>query len=189
MKSIYLFLFSLFVFSTTTIIAQREVAGKTFDGKMVTSKGMIYFNGAGLREKYGFDLYVSALYLKNQTVDGPKVVHRDEPMAISIILISDKVTRDRFVESVEKGFKKSMNGDVSSLRSKIDEFKGFFKDAFELDDKIDIIYLPGVGTQVKKNGKIIGTMKGLEFKKALFGIWFGSNPADKSLKEDMLGKL
>ncbi|MCB0478882.1 MAG: chalcone isomerase family protein [Crocinitomicaceae bacterium] len=189
MKTFYLFILTFLFVGVSETWGQRTVAGKTFDGKMVTSKGMIYFNGAGLREKYGFDLYVSALYLKNQTVEGPKVIHRDEAMAISIILVSNKVTRDRFVESVEKGFKKSMNGDVSSLRSKIDDFKAYFSDAFNIDDKIDIIYLPGVGTQVKKNGKIIGTMEGLEFKKALFGIWFGTNPADANLKEAMLGKL
>lgn len=189
MKLLYIFITVLFLTPSFQANAQRTVAGETFDAKMVTSKGLIYFNGAGLREKYGFDLYVSALYLKNLTVEGPKVVHRDEPMAVSIKLVSNKVTRDRFVESVEKGFKKSMNGDVSSLRSKIDAFKASFNSSFEKGDKIDLIYLPGTGTQVKKNGKILGTTEGLEFKKALFGIWFGSNPADKGLKEDMLGKL
>lgn len=189
MKLIYLFIFSLFFSFSSEALAQRTVAGETFDAKMVTSKGLIYFNGAGLREKYGIDLYVSALYLKNQTVEGPKVVHRDEAMAVSIKLVSNKVTRDRFVESVEKGFKKSMNGDVSALRDKIDAFKAQFSDAFKEGDKIDLIYLPDIGTQIKKNGKLLGTTKGLDFKKALFGIWFGSNPADKGLKDDMLGKL
>ncbi|MDG1690515.1 MAG: chalcone isomerase family protein, partial [Flavobacteriales bacterium] len=28
---------------------------------------------------------------------------------------------------------------------------------------------------------------GLEFKQALFGIWLGGNPADDSLKDEMLG--
>lgn len=180
---------ALFLTTSFHVNAQRTVAGETFDAKMVTSKGLIYFNGAGLREKFGFDLYVSALYLKNLTVEGPKVVHRDEPMAVSIKLISNKVTRDKFVSSVEKGFKKSMNGNVAPLRPEIDAFMASFSDAFKLGDKIDLVYLPGTGTQVKKNGKILGTTKGIEFKKALFGIWFGSNPADEGLKNDMLGKL
>jgi hypothetical protein len=38
-----------------------------------------------------------------------------------------------------------------------------------------------------KNGKMLGTIEGLEFKKALFGIWLGNNPADKDLKAGMLG--
>ncbi|MEA3471658.1 MAG: chalcone isomerase family protein [Thermodesulfobacteriota bacterium] len=30
--------------------------------------------------------------------------------------------------------------------------------------------------------------KGLEFKKALFGIWLGDKPAQRSLKKEMLGR-
>ena len=38
-----------------------------------------------------------------------------------------------------------------------------------------------------KDGKELGTIKGMEFKKALFGIWLGKKPADDDLKENMLG--
>ena len=33
-----------------------------------------------------------------------------------------------------------------------------------------------------------GTIEGLDFKKALFGIWLGNKPADDDLKAGMLGK-
>jgi hypothetical protein len=45
-----------------------------------------------------------------------------------------------------------------------------------------------VGTKIYKNSELKGTIPGLEFKKALFAIWLGSNPAQESLKNDMLGK-
>ena len=34
----------------------------------------------------------------------------------------------------------------------------------------------------------MGTIRGLDFKKALFAIWLGEKPADNSLKQGMLGK-
>jgi len=34
----------------------------------------------------------------------------------------------------------------------------------------------------------MGTVKGLDFKKALFAIWLGKKPADSGLKDGMLGK-
>jgi hypothetical protein len=36
-----------------------------------------------------------------------------------------------------------------------------------------------------KKGTII---QGVDFKKALFSIWLGDQPADKNLKKGMLGK-
>jgi len=51
----------------------------------------------------------------------------------------------------------------------------------------DITYQPGVGVVAFKDGKELGTIKGMEFKKALFGIWLGKKPADDDLKENMLG--
>jgi hypothetical protein len=189
MKNSILLIFVCTLFISSHSFAQRTVAGVSFTGKMVTSKGMIFFNGAGLREKYNIDLYVGALYLKNQTLEGPKVVYRDEPMAMSIVIVSKRVTRDKFTESVEAGFKKSAGNTIEKVRPGINKLKELLSDPFSIDDKIDLIYLPEIGTQIKVNGKLKGTIKGLEFKKALFGIWFGSNPVDKGLKDDMLGKL
>lgn len=41
---------------------------------------------------------------------------------------------------------------------------------------------------VYKNGTKKGSIDGLDFKKALFGIWLCNKPADEDLKEGMLGK-
>jgi len=48
--------------------------------------------------------------------------------------------------------------------------------------------VPGKGVEIYKNGQMISTIQGLEFKKALFGIWLCNKPAQESLKEAMLGK-
>lgn len=190
MKNILLLLTLTTLFYSNTNHAQaRTVAGVTFKDKIVTQKGIIYFNGAGLREKYTIDLYVSALYLKTQTIDGSKVVNNDEAMAISIEIISKRVTRDKFTESTKEGFKKSCGPTLGLVKDRVDKFMDLLSDSFSINDKIDLIYLPGIGTQVKKNGKLLGTIKGLDFKKALFGIWFGDKPADSGLKDDMLGRL
>ena len=55
-------------------------------------------------------------------------------------------------------------------------------------DVFDIVYVPGTGVESYKNGKLQSTIKGLDFKKALFGIWLSKKPADVNLKKAMLGK-
>ena len=152
----------------------------------MNGKTLIY-NGSGLREKYTFDLYVAALYLKRPSMDANKVINDDAEIMIDLQLVSNKVTREKFVETVKDGFKKASHG--KATKAEIDKFMGFFKGAFKDGDKIKIIYIPGKGTTAKKNGKVLGTVPGLAFKKAIFSIWLGTSPADKGLKKDMLGKV
>jgi len=38
-----------------------------------------------------------------------------------------------------------------------------------------------------KNGKLLSTTEGEDFKKALFGIWLGASPVDSGLKTAILG--
>ncbi|MGV3630787.1 MAG: chalcone isomerase family protein [Bacteroidota bacterium] len=143
-------------------------------------------NGGGLREKYWFDLYVAALYLKTKSTDASRIINKHEEMAIYIKLVSDKVTREKFIETVREGFANATAG--KATKEEIKKFTGFFTGEFKNGDKIYLEYIPEKGLQVEKNGKHIGTIEGLEFKKALFSIWLGSKTVDETLRDGMLGK-
>jgi hypothetical protein len=107
-------------------------------------------------------------------------------MAIHIKIVSSSVTRERFIESVNAGFATSKHGSAS--KEEIKKFVGFFSEPIKEGDKINLDYIPGKGVRVTKNGDVKGTVPGLDFKKALFGIWFGTPPVQESLKKEMLGK-
>jgi hypothetical protein len=96
------------------------------------------------------------------------------------------VTRERFKESVTEGFKKASSGKATADEQK--KFMSYLSEEFKDQDKIYLDYVPNVGTKIYKNSELKGTIPGLEFKKALFAIWLGSNPAQESLKNNMLGK-
>lgn len=188
MKQFGLVLFFLVGIGVHSSFAQkRTVAGITFPPKITVNEQNLIYNGSGLREKYTFDLYVAALYLPRPSMDANKVINDDAEVAIHIEIVSGKVTRDKFVETVKEGFGKASHGKATS--EQISEFMGFFKSEFKVGDKIHLEYAPGKGVEVVKNGTKIGTMKGLEFKKALFSIWLGTSPADKALKNGLLGKV
>lgn len=181
------FLISIICLSTH-FYAQNTVtiAGQQFFKSISVGNETLILNGGGLREKYWFDLYVATLYLKNKNSDGAKIIHKDDEMAFHIKLVSDKVTREKFLETVKEGFAKATAGKAS--KEEIKEFFSFFSDEFKNGDKIHLDYIPNKGLQVKKNGVVKGTIPGLEFKKALFSIWLGSNPPDENLKAGLLGK-
>jgi hypothetical protein len=63
-----------------------------------------------------------------------------------------------------------------------------FQEEIKEGDVFDLVYVPGEGVHVLKNGEQKDTVGDLEFKKALFGIWLSDNPAQKDLKNKMLGQ-
>ena len=165
----------------------RKIAGITFPPELKTKTGSLYFNGCGLREKYTLDLYVAGLYLNKPTMDAKKVINSSESQAIKIVIVSSKVTRDKFNESVKEGFANA--APYSATPSQIKEFKGFFTDPFNVNDEILMMYNPGKGTAVIINGKLKGVVAGIPFKKALFAIWLGNKPAQGKLKKGMMGQI
>ena len=179
----------LMVLSAGSVQAQngRSVAGVTFDAKLKVKEKYLNFNGCGLREKYSLDLYVAALYLERTSMDAAAILNDNSTQAIKIVIVSKKVTRDKFNETVKAGFENSTAGKATA--DQIKKFKSFFSDEFKVDDEINIIYVPGKGVAVTINGKYKGIIPGLDFKKALFGIWLGSKPASKKLKQGMLGQV
>ena len=67
-------------------------------------------------------------------------------------------------------------------------FNAYFSQKAEKNDIYDIIYIPEQGVSVYIKGELKGTIKGLDFKKAVFSIWLGEKPADSNLKKKMLGE-
>jgi hypothetical protein len=180
--------FSVILFVCLGLNAQEttKIEGQQFYKSITVGDEKLVLNGGGLREKYFIDLYVAALYLKEKSTDASKIINKHEEMAISIKLVSDKVTREKFIETVKEGFAKATSG--KATKEEINQFTSLFTDEFKSGDKINLEYDPEKGLIVKKNGKVLGTIKNLEFKKALFSIWLGSKTVDEGLRDGMLGK-
>ena len=186
MKKISLFIAILF--STGLLFSQEEISGVTPEKTIEIGGEKLNFNGAGLREKFFLDLYVGALYVTNKSSDADQLIKADESMAITLDIVSGLITSDKMIDAVDEGFEKSTNGKTDLLKDKIAAFKDAFKEEIVKGDHYVVAYLKDKGVEVHKNGKKIKSIEGLEFKKALFGIWLCDDPADEDLKKGMLGK-
>lgn len=179
-------LVALAIFSFTFSQAQTQVGDATLPNTLSMGGTDLVLNGAGMREKVVFDLYAGGLYLQSKTSDAKSVINADETMAMKLHIVSRLVSSKKMTSAVDDGFQASMNGDISALADKIETFKGFFSDKIVKGNIFDIAYVKGKGSVVYKNGKEVGVIEGMDFKKALFGIWLGANPADADLKAAML---
>ncbi|WP_037314525.1 chalcone isomerase family protein [Salegentibacter sp. Hel_I_6] len=168
--------------------AQTEIGGATLPNTVEYGSEKLTLNGAGVREKFWMDMYAGGLYLKNKSNKASEIMNKDEAMAIKLHIVSKMITSKRMIDAVTEGFENSTGGNTAPISSEIKKFISFFEDEINKEDVFDIVYLPGKGSVIYKNGNESGVIKGMEFKKALFGIWLSNNPADEDLKEGMLGK-
>lgn len=186
MKNLLLAFVAVLTLQTAT--AQTQVGEVTLPNSVNFSSQDLTLNGAGIRKKAWFKLYSAGLYLTNKSGDANSIINADETMAIKLQITSSMVSSKKMKSAVNDGFDAAMNGDTSSLSSEIEKFIGFFNEEIVEGTVFDITYQKGKGAVIYRNGKEKGVITGMKFKKALFAIWLGSDPADDDLKEGLLGK-
>jgi len=198
-------------------VAQVKVSGVTVPAKLGFSGTVRELNGAGTRVKYLMHVYVGALYLKEKSKDAKAIVNADKPMSVRLQIISAMLTNEHMERAIREGFYRSLDGKVAPFKEHLDLIcEVFNSEPTKVGDVYDIHYTPGVGVTASKNGKPFqftkvhagGSAKnsnvqllkqikhtkdgyeaipGLDFKKALFGIWLSDDPVDEDLKDAMLG--
>ena len=163
--------------------------GVDFPDTLKAGKTNIIFNGSGIRTKAFLDMYVGALYLTKKQSNYITILEADEPMAIRINIVSHLITSGTFISATRAGFERSTNGNTAPLKSQIDKMCEVFNDTIKKGSVFDMIYVPGEGTYIYRNGALKTTIEGLAFKKALFGIWIIDKPSHgcESLRRGMLG--
>lgn len=184
-----LLLLAIAVFTLNMATAQTEVGAVTMPNSLEFNGENLMMNGGGIRKKAMFlKLYSGALYLPSKSKNANSIINADENQAIRLVITSGFVSSEAMSEAVEEGFEASTGGNTADIQNKIKKFKNFFSKEIVEGDIFDITYQKSKGSICYKNGEELGTIPGLEFKKALFGIWLGDNPADDKLKKGMLNR-
>lgn len=184
MKYLLLFIFVCL----TSMKADQEIGGIKIPGSIKVADQQLLLNGAGTREKFWMDMYVGALFVKTKTQNASEIIAANDIMVMELTIVSGLITSQKMSDAVDEGFIKSTNNSLSSLQTRINQFKQIFKDEIKKGDKYVFQYEPSKGLSIIRNGKLSAIIPGLDFKKALFGIWLCDNPADKDLKLQLLGK-
>lgn len=167
----------------------KQVAGVDIPDTMQEDGTSLLLNGAGIRTKWMMNIYAGGLYLQSASSDAAGIIAADAPMVIRLHMVSGMITSDKMEDATREGFKKTIGKKPGDMAQYIEEFIAVFKEPISEGDIFDLVYQPGEGLQVSKNGELKSTIEGgLAFKQAVFGIWLGDKPADKKLKKGMLGK-
>ena len=167
-----------------------EIRGVDVPETRTTGAGdELVLNGAGVRKKLMFKLYVGALYLAEQNSDAEAIIAAKDPMMIELHIISSKINSENMTSATLEGFENATGGATEAISEEIQQFLRAFSAPIKKGDKFTICYNPEMGVNIGKNDEKIDSIADTPgFKKALFGIWLSDKPAQQTLKAAMLGQ-
>jgi hypothetical protein len=144
-------------------------------------------NGAGIRSKFFFNIYVAALYLPSPTPESKTIIATDQPNRVLMHFLYSEVAREKLIDGWIDGFNNNTSKEaMSELENRLAKFNTLFETVVE-GDQILLDYRPTRGTQVTIRGEIKGTVPGHDFNQALLRVWLGPEPVTSDLKEALLG--
>jgi hypothetical protein len=181
-----------FVYLTVLCIASMsafaaDVGGVKLDDKMTVGGQELVLNGAGIRTKVVFKVYVGSLYVPAKA-NSAAAVYAKAPRRVQLNMLRD-VTSDQMVEALVDGLKQANSAtDVTAVKAQTDELASIMKSIGQLKEGnvLTIDFIDGA-TKVGLNGSAKGSIPGEAFNKALMNAWLGDNAVQPDLKKAMLG--
>jgi hypothetical protein len=163
-----------------------EVSGVRLDDKTQVEGRDLVLNGAGLRKRFVFKVYVIGLYLAQKTTDA---VNLAGPKRVSIHMLRD-VGADQFTEALVEGLRANHSEeDFRKLEPRVKELSDVMAQIGEAKKGM-VIALDWTGSETRLvvNGKPSGKpIAGEDFYRALLRIWLGEHPVQDDLKKSLLG--
>ena len=184
----------VFLFLCPAAIAKKVGDVNVADSITVGGQALT-LNGAGQRiKKVAFikiKIYSAGLYLQAKNTDAQSIIDADAPMAIRLYITTGMASKEKLTGAWNEGFERATGGNTAAIKGEIAKFNALFKKNPKEGDMYEIAYVPGQGITLAMNGESQGAaIPGMEFKKAVFGIWLTKEIDDKNLsalKENLLG--
>lgn len=183
---------ALFLAFTLVFLANpswaKDIEGVVIEEQLVSESGAtLHLNGAAVRKKLFFKIYIAALYLANPSAEASSVIADDGGKRIVMHFLYDEVGKDKLVEGWNEGFAANQTAEeLDLLQPRIDTFNAMFDEDMVAGDVIVFDYLPDTGTRVTIKGNVKGVIEGKDFNDALLAIWLGDKPVGSDLKKGLL---
>ena len=149
--------------------------------------GPLQLNGAGIRYKFFFKIYVAALYLPRTQSDAAALLADPPANRVLMHFVYDEVSKAKMDDAWKEGFADNLEAaEFAALQPRLEQFIALFGD-MHAGDEVWLDYVPGSGTRVTIDGRVRGTVPGADFNRALLSVWLGREPVSSSLRDSLLG--
>ena len=164
-----------------------EVGGVKLADKATVGGQELALNGAGIRTRAVFKVYVGSLYVPAKAADLAAVLAKG-PRRIQMNLLRD-LSADQLVDALNDGMKDNNTAaEMAAVKAQQDQLTSIMKAFGEVKEGnvVTLDFVDGA-TVVGFNGAARGTIPGAAFNTALTKIWLGDKPVQADLKKAMLG--
>ncbi|HRD98746.1 MAG TPA: chalcone isomerase family protein [Rubrivivax sp.] len=167
-----------------------EIEGVKLEGSAQVGGTALQLNGAGVRTRAFFKVYVAGLYVPQKAGDAGALLAQKGARRIVIAMLRS-VDAETFAGALNDGLKANHSeAQLAGWKAQIDALNANLKAVGEAKkgDVIHFEYAPEAGTRVMVGGQARGTViPGEDFFTAVLRIWIGDKPVDAGLKKGMLG--
>ena len=162
-----------------------DVAGVKLPDTVEVDGKTLRLNGAGLRKKAIFKVYVGALYVETPSKDASTLLSSDQIKSMRLHMLRD-VKGSSVSGAISDGFELNSKAAMPQLQPRLDQLAKMIPDVSD-GETIFLTWIPEKGTQVAVRGTTVGTIEGRDFADALFAVWLGPKPVQDDLKQALLG--
>ena len=179
--------FGLSVGVFVSVALAAEVGGVKLDDKVSMGAQELILNGAGVRTRVVFKVYVASLYLPQKAAELAGVLSKS-PRRIQLNILRT-LSGDQLVEALNEGLAENNTAaELAAVKPQVEALATIMKSLKEVKEK-DVITLDFVdgATRIGLNGEAKGNISGDAFNQALTKVWLGDKPVQADLKKSLLG--
>ena len=176
--------------AAATAAVAVELAGVKVEDAVTVSGTKLQLNGAGIRYKGPFKVYVGDLYTTRRVSSLDDLIAAPGPKRLSMTFLRD-INSAEFGKLLTRGMEDNVSKqELSKIIPGMIKMGDIFaaNKSFAPGDVCSLEWDPAKGLSVYAKGKLQAEpFKDPAFYRALMSIWFGNTPADWKLKDELLG--
>ncbi len=176
---------AILIWAAVAALPAVEVAGYKVPETVTVEGKTLKLNGAGLRKKAIFKVYVLSLYVETPSKDAATLISSSQIKSARLHMMRN-VEGPKISGAIAEGFELNSKAALPQLKARLDQLAKLIPDVKE-GDEIALTWIPDKGTEVATRGTVSGTIEGRDFADALFAVWLGPDPVQTDLKQALTG--
>ena len=168
-------------------VAAADVGGVRIDDNTSVGGQPLVLNGAGVRKRAIFKVYVGSLYVPQKATTAQAVLAQ-APRRVQLNVLRN-LSADQLIGALVDGLKQNTTAaEMQAIAVQTGEMAAIMKSFGEAKEGsvVTLDFVDGA-TKIGLNGAPQGSIDGEAFNRALTRIWIGDHPVQDDLKKAMLG--
>lgn len=158
----------------------------------------LHATGSHKRKKFFFSVYAAVPYVGGEAFwtrvapneDDPEELGRaalesGAPMRMHLKMLRG-LDATRITNGINEAIDKTATRPLEEIAAERERFVQLFDGELQEDQSLIMTWLPGVGLEIRMDEAVLDTIPGDAFARTFFEIYFGPQPIDEGMREDLL---